>query len=839
MTRRLAAILACAFAAVLFAAPAPAWAVDHNGISVNGVDIVADEDHVVECGDGTAVYNPETGVLTLTNAVITEGTGYPTTLCGIESGRDMSLNIVLVGENTISLPMSATGDGSAVPESGAAGSITISGSGSLEIASTQVAPSAINASYGCVTIDDGARVTARSEGSNAIAAQNIIVKGGATVKAEVDAEDPNRFALFSGSSISIEGGSTVTTSGGCYGMTGISVKDGSTLDGTAAGSAYAVLSYGPITVTDSTLNATSAENVAVYAYGNDTLTLTDSTVEVTSTDYYALYAETGGIKMSGGTVTLSAPNGYASYTDGNLLAEDGAEINVTSQNGLGARLGIKLSGAIGTIDAESAALNSKSSVVIEQGCDFELSGKKTIQAKEDDVSISGSRLDISGTDAVRAGNDISIENSDLIITATESPLYAAEGSITISGDDTQTVVRGGDHISAGGEVIVSGGTVDVTVTASPSDSSVEAIYGADAVRISGGTVNAVASKGEGSAEAYALGSRGEIALTGGVITLRGDAGAIDLHDSGLLDFGGRDWCQWATSVAGSVTEDAIESYDPAERSDTYLRIEPVGTTYQLSVVGGEGTDSYVAGTQATVSADAFNAGGHFSCWTVNDPTGAGVLANSTAAKTTLTMPAGAVELTATYEPHVLERVAAVDPSCTDAGVDGHWKCVECGALFSDAAGTTLVDADEFTIPSTGHSWGEPAWSWDDGYTKFVATFTCSNDPSHTEVLTAEPTASVKVEPTCAEAGVRVYTATVELDGTKYTATSEQAIPALGHDFKDGVCTVCEAKDPDYVAPEEDKSALPATGDVSTFFSLAPALAGASALTAGIIARRRR
>lgn len=139
----------------------------------------------------------------------------------------------------------------------------------------------------------------------------------------------------------------------------------------------------------------------------------------------------------------------------------------------------------------------------------------------------------------------------------------------------------------------------------------------------------------------------------------------------------------------------------------------------------------------------------------------------------------------------------------------------------------------------GHSWGEPAWSWDDGYTKFVATFTCSNDPSHTEVLTAEPTASVKTEPTCTEAGVRVYTATVELDGTKYTATSEQAIPALGHDFKDGVCAVCEAKDPDYVAPEEDKPALPATGDASTLFSLVPALVGASALTAGVLARRRR
>lgn len=59
------------------------------------------------------------------------------------------------------------------------------------------------------------------------------------------------------------------------------------------------------------------------------------------------------------------------------------------------------------------------------------------------------------------------------------------------------------------------------------------------------------------------------------------------------------------------------------------------------------------------------------------------------------------------------------------------------------------------------------------------------DEAHTRELTAEPASSVRAEPTCTEAGVRVYTATVELDGAKYTATSEQAIPALGHDFQDG------------------------------------------------------
>ena len=155
------------------------------------------------------------------------------------------------------------------------------------------------------------------------------------------------------------------------------------------------------------------------------------------------------------------------------------------------------------------------------------------------------------------------------------------------------------------------------------------------------------------------------------------------------------------------------------------------------------------------------------------------------------------------------------------------RCALCGLEYGSAL---------------GHDWGKPEWSWSEDGTKFVATFVCAHDAAHTQELTAEPTSSVQAEPTCTEAGVRVYTATVELDGTKYTATSERAIPALGHDFQDGVCTRCEAVDPDYVAPQdpvEDETALPAAGDASAVFSLAPAFVGAGMLAARALVRHRR
>lgn len=167
---------------------------------------------------------------------------------------------------------------------------------------------------------------------------------------------------------------------------------------------------------------------------------------------------------------------------------------------------------------------------------------------------------------------------------------------------------------------------------------------------------------------------------------------------------------------------------------------------------------------------------------------------------------------------------ALGHSFTSYVPNGDATCTEDGtetASCDNGCGTEDTRVDEGS--ALGHDWGVPAWAWSEDGTMFVATFACARDAAHTRELTAEPSASVKVEPTCTEAGVRVYSATVELDGVAYTATSEQAIPALGHDFADGVCTRCGEKDPDYAAPAEpdepqgpdsERGGLPRTGDAS-------------------------
>ena len=149
-----------------------------------------------------------------------------------------------------------------------------------------------------------------------------------------------------------------------------------------------------------------------------------------------------------------------------------------------------------------------------------------------------------------------------------------------------------------------------------------------------------------------------------------------------------------------------------------------------------------------------------------------------------------------------------------------------------------------------HKYGAPVWSWT-GYEGAKATFTCLNDGcTHTEEVTATVTDEMTKEATCTETGVRTYMAKVTFGGQDYTETKTETIaahghtivkvdakaptctesgngayytcgqcggcwsdenaqnaissesmvvPATGHKYENGVCTVCGAEDPDYVA----------------------------------------
>ena len=142
--------------------------------------------------------------------------------------------------------------------------------------------------------------------------------------------------------------------------------------------------------------------------------------------------------------------------------------------------------------------------------------------------------------------------------------------------------------------------------------------------------------------------------------------------------------------------------------------------------------------------------------------------------------------------HTLTAVAEVPATCETAGVKAHWKCEVCGKLFSDAEGRTETTLEKLTIPATGHAYGAPVWKWTDDF-KATATFTCTNDATHVENVTAEVTSAVTTPAACETTGVRTYTAKVTFEGKEYTDTKTEPVPAKGHTLTavEAVPATCE------------------------------------------------
>ena len=124
-----------------------------------------------------------------------------------------------------------------------------------------------------------------------------------------------------------------------------------------------------------------------------------------------------------------------------------------------------------------------------------------------------------------------------------------------------------------------------------------------------------------------------------------------------------------------------------------------------------------------------------------------------------------------------------DATCTEDGYTGDTVCAVCDVVLE--TGTV--------ISATGHSYGEPVWSWNEDGTEATALFTCANDSSHTETLDAEVTSEITKEASCGVAGSETRTASVTFAGKTYTDSKVLAIAALEHDpeirnAKDATCT---------------------------------------------------
>ena len=250
---------ALAFAMVML--PASAFAdTSQYDLFVNGEQFTS-EKLTIECGEGTATYDPATQTLTLNNASITSVVDYG----GIDSKLTSNLTIALQGGNSITFD-----DNMGIR---AAGNIEIQGPGSLEVnvggetmdgisvagnvslRETNLvvnAPGGVGiASNGTVSLDN-AQVTSTAlyAGIDAI---NLIIENGSVV--DISATENNCNAAF----ISPRGGTT----GGNIRISNSNVM---------AKSVYAGLfAYNNLTINGASVQSTSSADAALWARGDLTI----------------------------------------------------------------------------------------------------------------------------------------------------------------------------------------------------------------------------------------------------------------------------------------------------------------------------------------------------------------------------------------------------------------------------------------------------------------------------------------------------------------------------------------------------------------------------------------
>ena len=112
--------------------------------------------------------------------------------------------------------------------------------------------------------------------------------------------------------------------------------------------------------------------------------------------------------------------------------------------------------------------------------------------------------------------------------------------------------------------------------------------------------------------------------------------------------------------------------------------------------------------------------------------------------------------TVTVKAHDIAAVEAQAADCENDGWAAHYKCNTCGKLFSDAAGTTEITAEDVKEAALGHDW-TVNYEWDGK--DCTASAVCSRDASHTATETVTATLTEVTTPPTEEAeGEGVFTA---------------------------------------------------------------------------------
>lgn len=395
-----------------------------GGIRVNGTDILQAADHTIQCGSGTAKYDPATKTLTLNDAEITGGNAGSALMYGIQIEEE-GVTVELAGQNLIE---AYWGIGSSNP-------FLLKGIG-------------------------GGRLTIRAEknqfGSNPSCGIRI-EEGGLTVQdanlqitvSNLDKlfEDPNNSGVIdqvvSGYGLYIGGGENLIRNSNI--VIDMPISSGSDIQSTGIN---AISKYGD----PNPASLTISDNSSI------TMNSADGGIGVS-----------GNLKISGSRLAVPRADNFVISCGGNLEILNGSDITAIANRGLavGADANITISNS--TVHAESTELNS----IICNGLTVTDSSKVTAKGYlpafyvVNDTVIKDSVIEAESKNKVgmycEKGN-LEIEGSEVKSTSNQSN----RGGIFVNGNltmkDSNVISPGGSGasgIDVSGDITITGGTTEI------------------------------------------------------------------------------------------------------------------------------------------------------------------------------------------------------------------------------------------------------------------------------------------------------------------------------------------------------------------------------------------
>ncbi len=495
---------------------------------------------------------------------------------------------------------------------------------------------------------------------------------------------------------------------------------------------------------------------------------------------YGIYTQSGAISLPGNDMTVTATGGtekvYGVYNkaDASSTAADNGNIDIRGKltvnlsNGSYNR-GISSQGGVITLDGATVKIPGNYYYGI-----FNNNGNVVITSNSD-VDISS---DISGNNGICTyeGGDLTIENSIVSIRANGYAADLEKGKLSIKDsivELTRTsnyyeVIRTGNSSAA--NTIDLSGTGTVTLTASGEQTSYAMITGKvtlgpntkcemgtpdgnsyDGVYDTASNTTVLKFVHESAAPTTYTVSFDANGGTGTMADVTGVSGEYTLPANGFTAPAGKQFKAWSVGGVEKAAGDKITVTANTTVTAVWEAVE-----YNVTVTGGTasvgaGTPITKAtmGTAVTLTANAAPSGKVFDKWEV--VSGGITLADANSATTTFTMPASAVSVKATYKnaPHthtynqetVKPEALKTPADCTRNAV--YFKSCSCGAIST---------TDTFVAMNTalGHAYGSD-WKYD------------STNHWHE------------------------------------CNRCHEKKDSAAHGYKNGVCTVCGAKDPALVA----------------------------------------